>query len=265
MGTSYQRWLIARGNVFLPSATAVAKVVEDLRAAGFIVDPSSGPAFEKLHFTGARESHAKKTGGYAVRTVDKTFGDVHAMIAATTEPQPATMTADWLDDPDREELRLVWPVSYSRDAGLRYPLSMKPDNDEVAYALEVHRAPEYVYPIADTIGRLPTTCACGEELDFEWDEEEVVPAFPSSTGIFAECDACSRTFDPSKGMAKIKNPFDGTSERVPGGAAYRFAVKVTCERAFVHDARLAFSSELVAVVEKTFGRQFYEVGALSKS
>ena len=70
---------------------------------------------------------------------------------------------------------------------------------------------------------------------------------------------------PSKGTAKIKNPFDGTSEKVPGGAAYHFAVKVRCEKAFVHDARLAFSSELVAVVEKTFGRQFYEVGALSRS
>jgi hypothetical protein len=262
MGVAYERWLIAKGNVLLPAAATVAKLIELLREDKWIVDPI--PAnLERLRFEGARESFAKQTGGYAVRTVENKYGaDRAKQIVASTEALPASITADWLDSPDREEVRLVWPVSSDDQRELvKYPLTHRPDGG-VSYALEVHRAPEYVYPVSDTIGALPITCTCGEELDFEWDEEEVVPAFRSANGIFAECDECSRTFDPAKGSAKIQNPFDGSSEHLPGGAAYRFALKVDCGKSFVKDPKLAFAPELVALVEKAFGRTFYEVGAL---
>jgi len=235
MAESYERWLIARGNVFLPSAAAVAKVIEELKKAGYIGGDD----------------------GFAIKTVEI------ADAKASRESLPAEVTKEWLDDPDREEIRLVWPIKDSE--GIKYPLTMKPDagSGSADFAFEVHRAPEYVYPRKKNIGALPIMCKCGEELDFEWDEEEVVPAFRSATGIFAECDECSRTFDPSKGSAKIKNPFDGSKEEVPGGAAYRFALKIDCGPHFVSDASNAFDKELVALVEKTFGRQFYEVGSVS--
>jgi hypothetical protein len=195
---------------------------------------------------------------HAVRTVDNTFGDdERAKLSASTEILPRVLTAAWLDDPAREELRLVWPVE--GDAA-RYPLTMRPPG-EVEYAIEIHRSAEYVYPLAETIDPLPTECPCGEDVGFQWDEEEVVPAFRSSGGIFAECDACSRTFDPSKRSAAITNPFGGESEQVMGGAAYRFALKVDCGKCFVQNASLAFARELVALVENEFGRDFFEVGA----
>jgi hypothetical protein len=228
--TTYVRWLIAKGNVFLPSAGAVAKVIEELKKANFIPEK----------------------GGHAIKTVEATDAK------SAREDLPANVTEEWLDDPDREEIRLIWPA---KEGATKYPLSMTPPT--VAYAIEVHRAPEYVYPVAKSIGRLPTVCKCGEELDFEWDEDEVITTFASSTGIFAECDECSRTFDPSTGSAKIKNPFDPeTKDDLPGGAAYRFAIKVDCGKNFVSDANMTFDKELVAIVEKTFGRQFYEVAAL---
>ncbi len=253
----YERWLIARGNVFLPSAATVAKLLERLRAEKWIVDPSD---VDKLRFTGKREEHAKATGGYAVKTVENTFGDdVDAKIAASTEALPKTVTTEWLADDDREEIRLVWPVA-SDDPPVKYPLSHRPDGD-AGWVLELHRAPEYVYPVAKHIGAIPTECRCSEDLSFEWDGDEVVPAFEASTGIFAECDECSRTFDPSKGSATLTNPFDGAKDTVPGGGAYRFALKVVC-KTYVEDRALAFAPELVALVEKEFGRSFYEVGAL---
>src|SRR5262249_8229015 len=129
-----------------------------------------------------------------------------------------------------------------------------------SFALEIHRAPEYVYPAGKTIGRLATTCACGEDLSFEWDEDEVVAPFAASSGIFAECDECSRTFDPSKSSATITNAFDGSSEKLPGGAAYRFALKVDCDSVGTDDPKLGFAPALVALVEKEFGRAFYEFG-----
>jgi hypothetical protein len=203
------------------------------------------------------------SGGYAVHTVDNTFGnDAAAKIDASTEALPAALAPAFLDDPDREELRLVWPVSGSAPLPVKYPLSRTPDGD-LSWALEVHRAQEYVVPVAKTIGQLPTECRCGEDLSFEWDDEELVPAFTSSGGIFAECEECSRTFDPSKGIATILNPFDASRQDVAGGAAYRFALVVDCGKCFVEDATLAFAPELVALVENEFGRAFYEVGARS--
>lgn len=238
--TVYERWLIAKGNVFLPSAASVAKLIEKLAEEGWV--PASG--------------------GHAVKTVENTFGDDSAAKrAASTEPLPKVVSAEWLADDEREEIRLVWPVAADAKSPPKYPLSRRPDGG-VSWKLEVHRAPEYVVPVASGIGALPTTCRCSEDLSFEWDEDEVVAAFERSTGIFAECDECSRTFDPSKGNATIENPFDGTNESVPGGAAYRFALKVDCGACYADDPTLAFDRELVALVEKEFGRAFYEVGAL---
>jgi hypothetical protein len=253
----YERWLVARGNVFLPSTAAVAKLVERLRAESWIVDPAS-PDLARLRFRGKREELAKATGGYAVKTVENAFGaDAAAKLAASTESQPRAVTADWLADDEREEVRLVWPVDAEDPLPVKYPLSRRPDGN-VVWALELHRAPEYVYPVASGIGSLPTECRCSEDLSFEWDEEEVVAAFDRATGIFAECDECSRTFDPSKGSATIVNPLDGAKETVPGGGAYRFALKVDCGEHYVKDAGLTFAPELVALVEKEFGRSFYE-------
>lgn len=259
MAVAYERWLIARGNAFSPAAASVVKLVERLRKEKWLVEPTP-PELAKLHFEGKRESLAKATGAYAVKTVENRFGnDVNAKIAATTEPLPAALTAEWLDDSTREELRLVWPVSSEAPLPLQYPLSITPAG-KVRYALEVHRADEYVYPTADAIGPVPTICRCGEDQAFEWDDEELVPTFGASSGIFAECEECSRTFEPSKGNAVITNPFDGSTAEVPGGAAYRFALKVDCGTSFAPDAKLAFNPLLVALVENEFGRQFYEVG-----
>lgn len=231
MSQGYERWLIARGNVFAPSAAAVAKLVAKLREERFL------PA----------------TGGQALRTVPRP-------ATSNATPLPAELTAEWMDDGESDELRLVWSVG--SDAGdLRYPLTRRPEGD-AGYRIELHRASEFVYPDAEAIGPLPTECPCGEDLEFEWDHDEVLPAFDRETGIFTECEECSRTFDPSKRMAELENPLDGSSSEVPGGAAYRFALKVACGDAYARDPLLAFTPELVALLEKEFGRVFQQVAAL---
>jgi hypothetical protein len=203
---------------------------------------------------------AKATGGYAVKSVENEYGDdATAKRKASTSALPASITKDWLDRPDHEEIRLVWPVA-GDDPPVQYPLSHRPS--VASYSLEIHRAPEYIQPTARGLGTVPTVCACGEDLSFEWDEDEVVAPFGAATGIFAECDDCSRTFDPAKGSAVIENPFDKTKTKLPGGAAHRFALKVDCGESFVDDPRLSFHADLVAAVEKAFGREFYQVGCL---
>lgn len=237
MGLEYQRWLIAKGNTFAPGAASVVKLVERLQKDGWV----------------------PPTDGRAVRTIENTFGrDAAAKEKASTEPLPGELTADWIDAPEREEMRIVWRIDGSAD--LRYPLSRRPSG-ETSWTLELHRAPEYVVPTRDAFDELDTECRCGEDLAFEWDESDVVPAFRGCSGIFAECEECSRTFDPSKSTATIQNPFDRTEVEVAGGAAYRFALVVDCGSSFVADAALAFAPELVTAVEEVFGRGFYEVGA----
>ena len=234
MSGSYQRWLIAKGNNLSPGPAAIAKLVERLR----------------------KEKWIQETGGHAMRTVDK------ADAAKATEKLPADITADWIaGEPEREEMRLVWTVEGDAAKELEYPLSMKPEG-KVAWSIEIHRAPEFVYPVADNIEMIDTICNCDEDLAFDWDEDEVVPAFKSSVGIFAECEECSRTFDPAKELATITNPFDEDDEEdFQGGAAYRFALKVDCGRSFVENAKLTFATKLVTLFEEEFGRTSYEVAA----
>ncbi len=231
MAARYQRWLVAKGGVFSPSSAGVAKLITRLR----------------------KESWLPEGGGASFRTVEVDGGILRE------EQLPPIVGADWLDHPSREEVRLVWPVTGHE--GLRYPLARKPDG-AAPYALEIHRSADYVVPTARTVGTLPSRCACGDDLAFAWDEDEVIPAFEDSTGIFAECEACSRTFDPTKGAALIANPFDGSSIEVRAGAAYRFALKVDCGESFVRDAALAFAPELAPLLEEEFGREFWQLASL---
>lgn len=255
--STYARYLIAKGNVFAPSSVAVAKLVQRLREEKWIVAPGA-PELAKLELAGPREAKARATGGYAVRTVANTFGeDTRAGLAAGAEALPAELDKEWLDDEGREELRMVWPCSEA--LGVRVPLTGAGGG---TWSLELHRATDFVVPTADTIGALDCTCNCKEDLAFEWDPEEVVPAFANASGIFTECEECSRTFDPSKRMAKVKDPVDGTSDDLPGGAAYRFALVVTTTAVPPKGTKVALVPELVALLEKDFGRGFDQVAVV---
>jgi hypothetical protein len=265
----YSRWLIPKGNEFLPGATSIEGLVQRLRKEHWIVDAST---LASSRFEGILEGMAASTGGLALRTVDNTFGkDSRARLLGHAEPQPWELSADWLDDPEREDLRLVWPVERGGVVSntlypLLYPLSLFPNSsvrdDSVRYALEIHRSSDYVYPQADDIGELPTECPCGDDLAFEWDEDELVPAFARSTGIFATCVACARTFEPCKRTATLIRPFDSVRSMVPGGAAYRLALKFE-SGAYVADPALAFHGDLVALVEEHFGRDFIQFASVS--
>lgn len=136
-----------------------------------------------------------------------------------TEPVPKKLDAAWLDDPDRIDVVLRWGT------------------------LEIHRADDFVCPEAAGIEVIDTECACGEDLAFEWDPDEVVSPFGAASGIFTECEECSRTFNPAKRAAKVHG------KDVQGGAAYRFAVVVEG----------AADPALKALLEETFGRDFHEV------
>jgi hypothetical protein len=263
MSDEYERWLISRQSTFSPSADAIVKLIAKLREEKWLVTPGA-PELARMAWKGAREPFGPKTGAYAIKRVENTFGEgrdaIQARLAASTESVPATLDAEWLKHPSREDLNLVFWVS-TESPLLKYPLTRRPDGP-VSYKLELHRAHDFVYPVSDAIDDLDTECRCGNELAFDWDPDEWVNPFGATGGIFTECDECSRSFDPTKLTAAVRNPWGGTEKEVRGGAAYRFALKIDCQSRFVADPTLAFAPELVALLEKEFGRDFYEVGSL---
>jgi hypothetical protein len=257
----YRRWLIPKGNAFCPSGAAIASLVAKLRAEKWIVDPATD-ALGKLRFDSA--PLAAKTGAFAKRAVPVA---TPRNPASGWEALPAALDADWIDDPRRVDLALRWPVHPSagwdwKASAIRFPLAgIEPAAGE--YDLELHRSDELSYPIAENIGPIDTECNCGEDLAFEWDDDEIHSPFGASSGIFLECSECSRTFDPSQGEAEVKDPFTGATSQVRGGATYRFALVLSAKEPLATRARGAvFHPDLVKLFEEEFGRDFYEVAAL---
>ena len=261
MTRDYRRWLVPKGNTFCPSGAAIAQLVEHLRKEKWICDPASA-SFRDLRFDGA--PLAAKTGGFAKRAIEVA---TPRNAAAGWERMPLPLEAAWIDDLDRSDLALRWPVHPGAswkwsDATLRYPLDRAPEVS-AAYDLEIHRSEEFVYPISGCIDALVADCSCGEDLGFEWDDDEIHSPFGATTGIFAECSECSRTFDPSHLEAEVRDPLTGRKTSMRGGAAYRFALVVDCGAAFPENGPLpAFHADLKTLFETDFGRDFYEIGAI---
>jgi hypothetical protein len=163
------------------------------------------------------------------------------------------LEGEWIDDPDRSDLVLRW----TSGDGARQPLTA----DLARFDLEIHRAEDFVHPVSEHVGAIATECLCGEDLSFEWDEDEIVSPFGDAAGIFTECDACSRTFDPTRHEATMTDPVTGAKAQVRGGAAHRFAVVVRC--AAPTGSAPTFHADLVALVEAAFGRDFHEIASIS--
>ena len=263
MGTEYRRWLIPKGNVFCPSGAGIAKLVLKLRAEKWIVDPASA-SFSMLRFDGA--PLAAKSGGFSKRAIDVA---TPRNAAAGWAPTPHPHAAEWIDHPDRADLTLRWPVHPKEGwqwgpTSVHHPLTpMEGAPAPHAYDLEIHRGEDFIYPLSECIDAIDTTCTCGEDLAFEWDDDEIHSPFGGATGIFTECSECSRTFDPARALADMTDPLTGKKTSVRGGAAYRFALVVDCGKHFPPDGPMpAFHPELKALVETEFGRDFYEIGAI---
>lgn len=163
---------------------------------------------------------------------------------------PFPLEAAWLDDPNRSDLVLRWTPARSPLAEAGSVLD-----------LQIHRGEDFICPDYEQIGALESDCACGEDLAFTWDEDELPSPFGSATGIFTECSECSRTFDPAKFEATVTDVRTGQKTSVRGGAAHRFAIVVAGPLA---EGALpsAFDADFVALCEAEFGRNFYEIGAV---
>lgn len=263
MGRDYLRWFIPKGNTFCPSGAAITQLVERLRKEHWIADPSS-ESFRHLRFDGA--PLAAKAGAFAKHATPVTSP---RNPAAGWEALPLALTGAWIDAPTRSDLVLRFPLHADAAltwgaASVRYPLTRSSDSPKpLSCDIEIHRAEDFVYPISEQIDPIDAECACGEDLEFEWDDDEFHSPFGATTGIFAECSDCSKTFDPSGVEAVVRDPYSGKSRSVRGGAAYRFALVVHCGKCFPEGGPMPeFDAELKTLVEAEFGREFYEIGAV---
>ena len=238
MGVEYERWLLAKGAVFSPSAAAVATLVEKLRKERWIPEAA-----------GARRAHRgqrlRQRRREEARGEHRGAAEGPHRARGWTIPRARSCASC---GPSRATRREVPAHAAPGRRGLPTPSS------STARPSTCTRSSETIESAADDVRRAARTSASSGT------RTRSCPRSAPRGGIFAECEACSRTFDPGKRAAAITNPFDGESEQVMGGAAYRFALKVDCGKCFVGDAALAFQRELVALVEGEFGRDFFEVG-----
>ena len=252
MGVEYRHFLIPAENDYRPTPGEAARLVAALVEARFasrgVVDPAAD----------TRADEALEGPGCVLSRAD---GDRRAW--------PSPFEAEDLAQLGETDLRLTWDVERLGGSGLIYPMAELPDEDgagpeEAYYALEIHLADDFVYETSETIDPFWDVACCGEALDDGQAEGQagLPPLFGPS--IRRTCPRCGRAFRPQDHVAIVRDGRTGKTAERPGGATYRFAVSVDCGKCFPRSgAAVAMNRDLVAIVERTLGRSFYEVGTFS--
>ena len=224
----YERCLLPKGSVFSPSAAAVAKLVD---AAA------------------ARTGGSRTTGGHAVTTVENEFGDdAPRSSRRAASPCRRRSPPQWLDDPDREELRLVWRVERRGRAVAEVPALAQARGRRSPTRPRAAPRVRLRLPGPQTIGRVPTTCACGEDLAFELGRGRGRPGVRRVDGHLRRV----RGVQPhlrSRPRAPpiVTNPFDGTkTSRCAAAPPTASPSRWTAASASSPTPALAFAPELVA-------------------
>jgi hypothetical protein len=250
MGVEYKRFLIPRPNAFLPDAATVAALVDALRRERWLIDPAS-PQLAAMPFRMSRPHRHAQAAGYFVDNADG-YADGSADVARHVA------------NIDRAGVRLCWPVESAAAAGLRYPLvadagyTQRRGTDRY-YRFEMHFCADYLFHISEAIEPFASNpqCRCGAALVYEFDPE---PFFDQR--IAMNCPVCGTPFDATGLLCRGRDIFTGEAFELPGGATYRFALKIDCGKDF-GDVAPPFEPELKSLVERVLQRETYEVADFS--
>jgi hypothetical protein len=248
MGMTYVHYLIAEDNTYKPGPEDLSRLVDALLDGGFVLRTATD-TFN--------------------REIIKTFGDsdpgcyVHlgeGEYYSFLCPCSAQVFAAF----GERDYRIVWRVHSSNESGLRCPLSPFPDWGDAYYELQLHVANDFVYHTSQSIkpfNRL--TCECGQSLEPD-DEFDLWPDGPPpfwDSRIPRKCPSCGSPFRPQELVAHVRDGRTGKAVDRPGGATYLFAVVIDCCEGFAQQSwPIRASDEFLALVTKTLGQPFYQVG-----
>ncbi len=257
MGVEYRHYLIPEENDFRPGPVEAARLIAALVEARFVARTEADPFPTPFSYSQTHE-YTEGSSCFLLTPADRgAVGD--------GRPWPSPCKAEDLARLGAGDFRLGWDVEPLETSGLVYPLTEVPD--DAYYTLELHFADDFVYETSEQIDPFrdsDVTC-CDRRLDYWVPNDEEGPSMFAQR-IRRTCPSCGREFRPQHHLANHRHPLTGERrerrERL-GGATYRFAVFVDCGKCFPYPVkRFLMNRDLVAIVERTLGRTFYEIGTV---
>ena len=237
MGVEYRNLLIPRDRSFAPEPDRIARLVERLRAARWVLTPDD-PAFEQSD-AGSPRLYPHGTGGWAEPFLEQFESPRERWERA--QPIPSPVTAQWIaalskphgSIPFEHELALHFWVSADEpfaDLGMPYPLAYGED-EEGYHDIFIYAARDFVcYP-----GHTDIRCTCGALLSYAVDPATITPIELESR-VRSVCALCAKRFEG----------------HVDGGEdlAFRFAVVVDCGKGWPIARRVGEAPGVAAALER---------------
>ncbi len=250
MGVEYRRYLIPRPNSFRPTPEALERLIDSLRRERWLLSPTA-PERNNLRFGMMTYYAHARTSGFYVKQGQE------------LGPGPAENLGAFLAANQDRDLLLSWPIESLGRAGLRYPLTPPPFQDEQGamdcyYEFQLHLSHDYVYHYSEAISPFddePACRSCGESLVYSLGHEQD-PFYDQRISL--RCPSCGELFDSTGLPCTAYDLWTNKEYAIPGGVTYRFAVVVDCGKCFGNRS-MKFATELKALVESVLGVATYEV------
>jgi hypothetical protein len=252
MGVEYVHYLIPEDNTYKPRPEDLSRLVNALVDSGFVIKTGADTFTRETINTFGDDDPAVLTGCY----VHLGEGEYSPFLC----PCSARDIAAW----GERDYRIVWTVDSINELELKYPLNPFPEWGDAYYELQLHVAKEFVYHTSESIDPFDRVhCECGRSLEPGYDFSpwfDGPPVFRDRR-IPRNCLSCGRPFRPQELVAQVRDLRTGVPIDRPGGATYLFAVVIDCGKGFAREGcPIQSSKEFLALVEKSFGRKFYQLG-----
>lgn len=234
MGVEFKSLLIPRDNTFRPSIGQAVDLIAAWTDGGYVLPNASC--------------------------------EIRSQDGLASEIQPLAVSS--LAHMQAKDFFLDWEIQGEAAVRLLYPLSQRPEfddedisPDDIYWNLRLHFSEDFVEETSEQVGPLDASCVCGENLYYDLEGDIFY-----SGRIKRLCPQCTDIFRPQDQAVTTVHPFTGEHGELVGGAAYRFAIKINCNRCWSpletedgEEEVPRFSDAFVALCSQTLQAPIYEV------
>ena len=241
MGVESKFYIIPQASSLRPSPQKVLDLIVALRSKAFLCDPKA------VSF--APDAHGMKNGGEGFtwttgRRRDKGQGSLDDLLA-------------FLVTHGDSDVLLRWNNFDLAQSGLKYPLTVLPESDEVYYDIDFHLVAETAYHTSEVIEPFQAIrCACGEEIA-ELEPDDSDPFYCARLPVM--CMKCHKPNEFENLSMTYRDPWTGEEKEGFGGVTYRFAVVVDCGKNYP-DRTAQVAADFLGIIQRTLGVKTREIG-----
>lgn len=236
MGVESKFYILPDTSSYRPDATKVSELIKNLRRDGFVCDPKSPSFARSTHQNGLRNQPEDFEGFYWRVGREKQAGSLEAL-------------KKYLSNQEASDALIVWPNSSLQESGLKYPLSVQPESDQVYYDTEIHLAADTVYHNSEIIDPFSDIrCACGTTIS---EFAALAGDLFYDSRLPNNCPACQKPINYATLPFTLRDAWTGAESKAVGGTTYRFAIVVDCGKCWPDDVSAVVVPELLTIVERT--------------